>query len=193
MVGKRSLLGWLDGLVAQDRGVRRVAGDIVYGPRDRHRLGIYAPAGMDGPLPVVLFFYGGGWDSGTKNDYAFAGSAFSALGFVTVVADYRVFPEAIYPAFLEDCADAAQWVVRHVADYGGYPDQLVLAGHSAGAYNAVMVGADRRLHQGRSYAGAVRAVVGVGREPAGGEHGARLGRVLMASCGGSSREGSQSE
>lgn len=161
MVAGRSALGWLDWLVPKDRSVRQVARDLVYGPKTRHRLDIYAPDMIDRPLPVVLFYYGGGWDSGSKADYGFVGSAFAALGFVTVIADYRTYPDAIYPAFLEDCADAAEWVVRHIADYGGDAEKLVLAGHSAGAYNAVMVAADVRLHGGRLYRSAVRGVIGL--------------------------------
>ena len=80
---------------------------------------------------------------------------------MTIIADYRVYPDALYPAFLEDCADAAHWVVRHASDYGGDPGNLILAGHSAGAYNAVMVGADHRLQRRRHYAKSVRAIIGL--------------------------------
>ncbi len=161
MVGNRSALGWLDLLMPKDRGVRRIARNLVYGPKSRHRLDIYAPHGATGPLPVLLFYYGGGWDSGEKGEYQSVAKALAALGYLTVIADYRVYPDAIYPAFLEDCADAAHWVVRHAAEYGGDPARLILAGHSAGAYNAVMVGADRRLQRGRRYAKSVRAIVGL--------------------------------
>lgn len=161
MVENRSALGWLDLLLPKDGGAHRVARDLVYGPKDRHRLDVYAPKQIAGHVPVVLFFYGGGWDSGSKADYGFVGHMFAALGYVTVIADYRVFPDAIYPVFLHDCADAANWVVRHIGDYGGDPQKLVLSGHSAGAYNAVMVASDPVLHAGRHYAPAIRGVIGL--------------------------------
>lgn len=161
MVGKRSALGWLDLIMPKDRGVHRVARDIVFGPKARHRLDIYAPTEIRKPLPTILFYYGGGWDSGEKWEYGFVGAALAALGHVVVIADYRLFPDAIYPDFLSDCADAADWVVRHISDYGGDPAQLILAGHSAGAYNAVMVAVDPRLAAGRRYRRAIAGVIGL--------------------------------
>lgn len=158
---KRSPLGWLGLVLAKDGGVRRLAHDRVYGPKARHRLDIYAPEDGTTGHPLLLFFYGGGWDSGDKADYAFAGHAFAALGFVTAVADYRVYPEVLYPDFLDDGARAAEWLVQHAEEFGGDPQRLVLAGHSAGAYNAVMVGTDNRWHQRRRYPGAVKAIVGL--------------------------------
>lgn len=161
MVGNRSALGWLNLIMPKERGVRRIATDIVFGPKARHRLDIYAPAEIRQPLPAIVFYYGGGWDSGEKAEYGFVGAALAALGHVVVIPDYRVFPDAIYPDFLDDCAGAADWVTRHIADYGGDPGLLILAGHSAGAYNAVMVAADKRLTRGRRYGHAVKAVVGL--------------------------------
>ena len=58
--------------------------------------------------------------------------------------DYRLYPEAAFPGFLEDGAAALAWVRDNIADYGGDPRRIVLAGHSAGAYNAVMLGLDPR-------------------------------------------------
>ncbi|MGH1572880.1 alpha/beta hydrolase [Methylobacterium sp. P31] len=91
-----------------------------------------------------MFFYGGSWQNGSKDDYAFVGHALAAQGFVTVLPDYRLFPEAPFPGFLEDGAQAVAWVRENIAAYGGDPRRIVLAGHSAGAYNAVMLGLDPR-------------------------------------------------
>jgi acetyl esterase/lipase len=91
-----------------------------------------------------VFFYGGRWQAGSKADYRFAGQAFASKGFTTVIADYRLFPEVYYPAFVEDGAKAVAWVHEHIADYGGDPQNLFLAGHSAGAYIAVLLTTDDR-------------------------------------------------
>jgi acetyl esterase/lipase len=93
---------------------------------------------------VVVFFYGGNWVSGERADYAFVGRALASRGIVTVVADYRLYPEVSYPDFLRDAAQAVAWTAREVARYGGDPKRLYVMGHSAGAYNAAMVALDPR-------------------------------------------------
>jgi acetyl esterase/lipase len=76
-----------------------------------------------------------------------------------VIPDYRLVPEVRYPAFLEDGAAAVRWVRTNIAAHGGDPDRLVLAGHSAGAYNAAMLALDPRwLGADRA---AVRGLVGL--------------------------------
>ena len=120
----------------------RVARDVVYGPSPRQRLDVYTPPRMTHAAPVLVFFYGGSWNSGRRRDYAFAGRALASRGFVTIVPDYRLYPQVRYPAFLRDGAEAIRWARDHAAQYGGDPNRIVLAGHSAGAYNAVMLAMD---------------------------------------------------
>jgi acetyl esterase/lipase len=129
-----------------DGEARRTGSAVAYGPRDRQRLDVYAPARRSDaePLPVVVFFYGGGWVSGDRGDYGFAGRAFAARGFVAVVADYRLVPDVRFPAFVEDGALALKWVRDNIARYGGDPRRIGLSGHSAGAYVAAMLALDRR-------------------------------------------------
>lgn len=116
-----------------------VTKNVVYGDESRQALDIYVPDSLTAPAPVVLFFYGGSWKSGSKEDYLFVGQALASKGFVTVIADYRLYPEVMFPAFIEDSAKAAVFVHRHIAQYGGDPGALFVAGHSAGAYNALML------------------------------------------------------
>ncbi|MBU1378564.1 MAG: alpha/beta hydrolase [Alphaproteobacteria bacterium] len=120
------------------------ARDQAYGAGPRQRLDVYAPPGAKGQAPVAVFFYGGSWDSGRRQDYGWVGRAMASRGFVTIVADYRIYPEVRYPVFLTDGAQAVKWAQDHAREYGGDPDRIVLAGHSAGAYNAVMLGLDGR-------------------------------------------------
>lgn len=136
---QRSPLGWLDLILPKDGDSKQIAKDIAYGPDPRHRLDLYEPRKVNRDLPVLLFIYGGGWDSGDKSDYRFAGRAFASMGFLTAIADYRLVPEAHYPDFLDDCAAAAQWLIGHAGQFSGDARNLFLAGHSAGAYNAVML------------------------------------------------------
>jgi acetyl esterase/lipase len=128
----------------QPKGGVEIVRDIAYEPGPRHGLDIYRPKGADGHTPVVVFLYGGGWDSGNKAEYAFAGEALARHGFVAVIPDYRLYPQVRWPAFLQDSAAAVAWTRAHIATYGGDPGEMFLMGHSAGAYNAVMLAVDRR-------------------------------------------------
>jgi len=118
--------------------------DLIYQPGPRGGLDIYRPRQANGSAPIIVFIYGGGWDQGAKADYAFIGDALASKGFVTFIPDYRLYPEVRWPAFLEDNAKAVRWVRDHAAEFGGDADKLFLVGHSAGAYNAVMLSLDRR-------------------------------------------------
>jgi acetyl esterase/lipase len=117
--------------------------DVAYGGLPRQRLDIYRPAGAPpgAPgLPVVVFFYGGSWNSGRKGMYPFVAATLARSGAVVVVPDYRLYPEVEYPDFLRDCARAVAWTQAHPAQTGS--GSLFLMGHSAGAYNAAMLGLD---------------------------------------------------
>jgi acetyl esterase/lipase len=114
--------------------------DIAYGDLPRQKLDIYSPKqAVYAQPPVVLFYYGGGWEEGNKADYKFVAEAFTSKGYVVVIPDYRVYPEVKFPAVMEDPAKAAQWVKKHIAQYGGNENKVFLAGHSAGAHLAVMM------------------------------------------------------
>lgn len=117
--------------------------DVRYGPGDRHTLDIYAP-NADRDAPVVVFVYGGGWKDGDKSEYRFVGAALAAKGFLTVIPDYRLFPEVRFPVFLQDNAEAVAWTKAHIAAYGGDPGRIFLVGHSAGAYNVAMLTLDKQ-------------------------------------------------
>ncbi len=122
---------------------RVLAQDVAYGDGDRKHLSIYGPNEIMEPAPVVMFIYGGAWKQGRRADYQFVGKALAARGFVVVIPDYRLYPEVIYPDFLSDNAQAVKWIEDNIKDYGGDPSRFFLAGHSAGAYNSVMLGLDR--------------------------------------------------
>jgi len=118
--------------------------DLPYGDPahdgPRRRLDIYRPMpAVPSPAPVIVFFYGGNWETGARSEYRFVGHSFARQGFVTVVPDYRLYPEVRYPAFVEDGAAAVAWVLRNIARFGGDPARIVLVGHSAGAHTALML------------------------------------------------------
>lgn len=133
-------------------GASRLAGDsarragegMAFGDDTRLKLDVWVPNRTDAvPLPVVVFFFGGGWVSGDRGDYGFVGRAFAAQGFVVVIPDYRLVPNVRFPTFIEDGARAVKWVRDHIAQFGGDPGRIALVGHSAGSYIAAMLGLDR--------------------------------------------------
>jgi acetyl esterase/lipase len=142
--------------VISDKAYRLTSG-VAYGDLPRQTLDIYIPANpvSENPelkgkaentraitnkgLPVVVFFYGGSWDSGNRASYKFIGEAMTSQGFIAVIPDYRVYPEVLFPGFMEDPAKAAKWIKLHAAEFGGDPERVFLAGHSAGAHIAAML------------------------------------------------------
>jgi acetyl esterase/lipase len=117
----------------------RLARDVAYGEGPRRRLDVYAPKDARPGLPVVVFFYGGGWRGGRRQDYVWAGDALASRGFLAIVPDYRLAPATLYPGFVEDAAAVVRWIQDNAARYGGDPNRIFLMGHSAGAYLAAQV------------------------------------------------------
>src|SRR5687768_18532550 len=108
-----------------------IARDIPYGNvgDPRHMLDVYAPPGASG-LPVVVFFYGGGWRSGDKRLFEHLGRAFATRGIVAVTVNYRLTPAVVSPAHIQDCAAGCAWVQKNIAAYGGDARRIVLTGRS---------------------------------------------------------------
>lgn len=136
------LLSFLDGAMGGGRGVEQVGKGIAFGTHGQ-RLDVWRPTkhGRQ-PLPVLIFWYGGGWVKGSRDAYAFAARAYAKEGFVVVVPDYRKVPTVRFPAFLEDGAQAVRWTRDHVASVSGDPERIAVAGHSAGAYTVAMLTLD---------------------------------------------------
>ena len=117
---------------------------IAYGGDPRQVLDVYAPEKQRPDAPVVVFFYGGGWNSGSRALYPFVGRSLAEEGFVVVIPDYRVYPQVRRPDFVKDSALAVRWTRDNAARFGGDPARLFVMGHSAGAYNAVELATDKR-------------------------------------------------
>jgi len=118
------------------------AHNIAYADNPRRTLDVYVPCPAASPAPVVVFFYGGGWASGSKAMYRFVGAALAARGVLAVIPDYRLYPKVRFPAFVNDAAEAVAWTHANAARYGGDPHRLFLMGHSAGAHIAALLALD---------------------------------------------------
>jgi acetyl esterase/lipase len=115
--------------------------DLNYGTDARQQLDVYVPKAA-GTHPIVVFFYGGSWTMGRKAQYAFMGAALASRGYVTVIPDYRLYPQVRFPAFVDDGAQSVAWVYQHARELNADPARIVLMGHSAGAHMAAMLALD---------------------------------------------------
>ncbi|MGQ0697340.1 MAG: alpha/beta hydrolase [Panacagrimonas sp.] len=115
-----------------------LASNLVYDQNRTLRLDIYTPRGVKN-APVVVFFYGGRWSEGSKDNYKFVGEALASRGFVAVLPDYRLYPAVRFPEFVHDAANSVAWVHSHVNTYGGDPEKIFVMGHSSGAHIAAML------------------------------------------------------
>ena len=131
--------------------------DLSYGPDPRQSYDLYTPSSEHPKGSVLVFFYGGGWKSGDKDDYRFVGRSLSKSGYTVAIPDYRLYPQVSFPAFVEDGAAA----VAAVAERLDRP--IVLIGHSAGSHIAIMLTLDRKWMSaaGRDVDATVEATIGL--------------------------------
>ena len=155
-----SPLGALNALGPRDPGAGRIARGLPYGDDPRQSFDLYARNGGEN-LPVLVFFYGGGWDSGSRDLYGWAAQALAARGFLVALPDYRLSPEVHCPAFIEDAALATAAVAEVAAQHRGDPARLAVSGHSAGAHLAMMITLDRRYLAGVERPGLIKAAAGL--------------------------------
>lgn len=135
--------------------------DVAYGTNTRQRLDVYTPTGA-ASKPIIVFWYGGGWEEGRKSQYRFVGAALAEAGYVAVLPDYRLYPEAKFPAFIADGAAALAWVASHAREIGGDPKRIFVAGHSAGAHLAAMLAYDpKQLARVALPPGTIRGFIGL--------------------------------
>lgn len=138
------LLSLIDGAIGGGTRASRPGSALPFGTHGQ-TLDVWRPSGaVVAKRPVLIFWYGGGWAMGDRRAYAFAARAYARAGFVVVVPDYRKVPDIRFPAFLQDGAEAVKWTRDHVAEFGGDPARIAIAGHSAGAYTVAMLALDTR-------------------------------------------------
>ncbi len=147
-----------EGLFLGDHFVRTA--DIAYAGGPRQRLDVYRPRAAPQPLPVVVFLYGGRWQTGSKNEYRLIGGALTQHGLVVIVPDYRLYPDTIFPGWVEDGARAVRWARDHAHRFGGDTAHIVVVGHSAGAHTAALLALNEAyLQRAGVPTGAVRGFV----------------------------------
>jgi arylformamidase len=130
-----------------------VVRDLTYGSHERHRMDIFRKAGTE-RAPVLVYVHGGGFVRGDKRSpgglpfYDNVGDFAARNGMVGVTITYRLAPDHPWPAGPEDLAALMGWLRDNVAEYGGDPGRIFLAGSSAGAVHVASYVAHPRFHGG---------------------------------------------
>lgn len=114
--------------------------NIAYGEDPYQRLSVFPAQGQS--HSVLVFFHGGGWTSGYQEWMHFMAPALTTRGVTFVSAGYRLAPGHVFPACMDDAADAVVWVRDHIASHGGDPERMFVGGHSAGGHLAALLAVD---------------------------------------------------
>ena len=158
-----ALLNWGDRQFGGNAGYRIALADGHYGSDEEQRIEVIVPDQASvHPRPVVIFIHGGSWAFGDPRDYRFIGRTLAREGYVVVLPGYRLGSKGKFPLMIEDGAAAVAWTRVHIASYGGDVSQVVLMGHSAGAYNVMMLGLERHwLGRAGVPDGFIKGVIGL--------------------------------
>ncbi len=116
--------------------------DVPYGPGPEQRLDVYRPRHLKNSAPVIVFLYGGRWQSGSKEEYRLLGDGLTREGVLAVVPDYHKYPEVRFPVWVEEAARAVRWVRDSIGKFGGDPSRIFVMGHSSGAHTATLLALD---------------------------------------------------
>jgi acetyl esterase/lipase len=120
--------------LVSNKGFRKVI-DLSYGHHERHKLDLYRTEQPKTLRPLIVFVHGGAWDSGDKKDYHFLGQTFATEGYDVAIINYRLAPNDIFPAYVDDLVLALDYLTDHQSELGIQSQNMILLGHSAGAFN----------------------------------------------------------
>ena len=115
--------------------------DVTYSEKTNEKLDIYLPEKES--FPVFVYYHGGGITAGDKKNTRPFYEHLASSGIAVVTVNYRLYPNAKYPDFIEDCAEAASWVYKNIARYGKI-EGIYLGGSSAGGYISQMLCFDKK-------------------------------------------------
>lgn len=120
----------------------RALRDLAYveGGHERQKLDLYLPGKTEGPVPVVLWVHGGGWQAGSKDQCPPLRSGYLERGYAVASIGYRLSEHAVFPAQIEDCKAAIRWLRAHAKEYSLDPQRFGVWGSSAGGHLVALIG-----------------------------------------------------
>ena len=133
---------------------------LAYGLKARNRLDLYRTKNPKKQKPLIVFVHGGSWQHGNKRDYLFIGETFAREGYDVAVINYQFAPENIFPAFVDDLAQAIHYLNQNKVKLNISTDNMILMGHSAGAFNVMSVVYSAQS-QNFKYKDQIKAIVGL--------------------------------
>lgn len=127
--------------VALPEGVRAHR-DLVYveGGHERQKLDLFLPANVEGPVPVIIWVHGGGWQNGSKENCSPLRGGYLEMGYAVASLNYRLSQHAVFPAQIEDCKAAIRWLRAHAKEYGLDGNRFGAWGSSAGGHLVALLG-----------------------------------------------------
>ncbi|MDQ2075995.1 alpha/beta hydrolase [Marinimicrobium sp. ABcell2] len=144
------------------RGAFTLESDVPYGTEHRQGMDIYLPRNRPYRRAVLVFVYGGSWESGDKEDFLFVGQTFARMGYVTVIPNYRLYPEVEFPDFVDDIALAIARLSAEMPESCPEGLDVILMGHSAGGHTAAMLATDPKyLARNQGEEVQVRGLIGL--------------------------------
>jgi len=122
-----------------------VVRDLVYGRGGERelKLDLAMPKEGDGSFPAIVFLHGKGWREGSRIDMNHFIEGVAHMGYVGVTVEYRLAPNARFPAQVEDCKAAVRWLRANAKTYRVRPERIGVVGFSAGGHLAYMLGVTR--------------------------------------------------
>ncbi len=116
--------------------------DLAYveGGHERQKLDLFLPEKTNGPLPVVIWVHGGGWQNGSKDQCPPLRGGYLERGYAVASLGYRLSQHAVFPAQIEDCKAAIRWLRAHAQEYGLDAERFGVWGSSAGGHLVALIG-----------------------------------------------------
>lgn len=116
--------------------------DLTYveGGHERHKLDLYLPEKAEGPLPLIIWVHGGGWQNGSKDGCPPLRGGYVGQGYAVASINYRLSGHAVFPAQIEDCKTAIRWLRAHAKEYSLDPQRFGVWGSSAGGHLVALIG-----------------------------------------------------
>lgn len=116
--------------------------DLTYveSGHERHKLDLFVPEKSDGPLPLIIWVHGGGWQNGSKDGCPPLRNGYTEHGYAVASINYRLSGHAVFPAQIQDCKAAIRWLRSHAKEYNLDPKRFGVWGSSAGGHLVALLG-----------------------------------------------------